>query len=147
MNFNKVILVGRITHDPELKVTQGGTEVVNFQLAVNRQRKDDPADFFRIVCFNKTAEFLSNYVTKGKLLLVEGSLRNNTWQDNSGQKKTSTEIIAMRIALMEKIGDTSSSYSGSGTANDYESTNTGTKNFDDPGNQNIDEYADDDIPF
>lgn len=150
MNFNKVILVGRITHDPELKITQGGTEVVNFQLAVNRQRKDDPADFFRVVCFNKTAEFLNNYVTKGKLLLVEGSLRNNSWQDNSGQKKTSTEIVAMRIVLMERLGE-NSSYSEAGNTDDYQPNNAGNagnnNNFGGSDNQNIDEYGDDDIPF
>ncbi len=104
MNYNKVILVGRITHDPELKATTSGTEIVNFQLAVNRYGKDNKADFFRIVCFGKTAEFVSTYVTKGRLLLVEGSLRNNVWQDNTGQKRSSVEITANRVELMEKRG-------------------------------------------
>ena len=102
MNYNKVILVGRITHDPELKATTSGTEIVNFQLAVNRYGKDNKADFFRVVCFGKTAEFVSTYVIKGRLLLVEGSLRNNAWQDNTGQKRNSIEITASRVELMEK---------------------------------------------
>lgn len=106
MNYNKVILVGRITHDPELRATISGTEVVNFRLAVNRYGKDQQADFFKIVCFGKTAEFVSNYVTKGRLLLVEGSLRNNVWQDNTGQKRSSVEVIANRIEFMEKRGAT-----------------------------------------
>ncbi len=106
MNYNKVILVGRITHDPELRATISGTEVVNFRLAVNRYGKDQQADFFKIVCFGKTAEFVSNYVTKGRLLLVEGSLRNNVWQDNTGQKRSSVEIIANRVEFMEKRGAT-----------------------------------------
>lgn len=106
MNYNKVILVGRITHDPELKATTSGTEIVNFQLAVNRYGKDNKADFFRIVCFGRTAEFVSTYVTKGRLLLVEGSLRNNVWQDNAGQKRNSVEITANRVELMEKRGET-----------------------------------------
>jgi len=108
VNYNKVILVGRITHDPELKVTTSGTEVVNFQLAVNRYGKDQKADFFRIVCFGKTAEFVNNYVTKGRLLLVEGSLRNNVWQDNTGQKRSSIEVMANRVQPMEKHGATPS---------------------------------------
>ncbi len=106
MNYNRVILVGRITHDPELKATTSGTEIVNFQLAVNRYGRDNKADFFRIVCFGKTAEFVSTYVTKGRLLLVEGSLRNNVWQDNTGQKRSSVEITANRVELMEKRGET-----------------------------------------
>jgi single-strand DNA-binding protein len=106
LNYNKVILVGRITHDPELKATTSGTEIVNFQLAVNRYGKDKQADFFRVVCFGRSAEFLSTYVRKGMLLLVEGSLRNNVWEDNMGQKRSSTEIVANRVELMEKRGNT-----------------------------------------
>ena len=106
MNYNRVILVGRITHDPELKATTSGTEIVNFQLAVNRYGKDKQADFFRIVCFGKTAEFMSTYVTKGRLLLVEGKLRNNVWQDNAGQKRNSVEVTANKVELMEKRGET-----------------------------------------
>ena len=104
MNYNKVILVGRITHDPELKATTSGTEIVNFQLAVNRYGKDKQADFFRIVCFGRSAEFGSTYVKKGTLLLVEGSLRNNVWEDSTGQKRSNTEIIANRVEIMEKKG-------------------------------------------
>ncbi|WP_036225952.1 single-stranded DNA-binding protein [Mesoaciditoga lauensis] len=104
MNYNKVILVGRITHDPELKATTSGTEIVNFQLAVNRYGKDKQADFFRIVCFGRSAEFVSTYVKKGTLLLVEGSLRNNVWEDSTGQKRSNTEIIANRVEIMEKKG-------------------------------------------
>ncbi len=104
MNYNKVILVGRITHDPELRATPSGTEVVNFQLAVNRYGRDKQADFFRIACFGRTAEFVSSYVKKGTLLLVEGSLRTNVWQDSAGQKRSTVEINANRVEIMEKKG-------------------------------------------
>jgi len=104
LNYNKVILVGRITHDPELKATTSGTEIVNFQLAVNRYGRDKQADFFRIVCFGKSAEFVSTYVKKGTLLLVEGALRNNVWEDSMGQKRNTMEIIANRVEIMEKKG-------------------------------------------
>ncbi|WP_456400888.1 single-stranded DNA-binding protein [Mesoaciditoga sp.] len=106
MNYNKVILVGRITHEPEMRISQNGTEVVNFQLAVNRYGKDKQADFFRIVCFGKSAEFVSTYVKKGTLLLVDGSLRNNVWEDSTGQKRSNTEIVASRVEIMEKRGST-----------------------------------------
>ncbi len=99
-----MILVGRITHDPELKATTSGTEIVNFQLAVNRYGRDKQADFFRIVCFGKSAEFVSTYVKKGTLLLVEGALRNNVWEDSMGQKRNTMEIIANRVEIMEKKG-------------------------------------------
>ena len=101
MNYNKVILVGRITHDPELKVAND-KEYLDFQFAVNRYGKDNKSDFFKIVCFGKTAEFVSTYVTKGRLLLVEGSLRDNQWTDEQGNKRRSTEIMAHRIQFMEK---------------------------------------------
>ncbi len=104
MNYNKVILVGRITHDPELRATPSGTEVVNFQLAVNRYGKDKQADFFRIACFGRTAQFVNSYVRKGTLLLVEGSLRTNVWQDSTGQKRSTVEINANRVEIMEKKG-------------------------------------------
>ena len=99
--FNKVILVGRITHDPELKIANG-KEYLDFQFAVNRYGKNNGADFFKVVCFGKTAEFIDSYVKKGNLLLVEGSLRDNQWTDEYGQKKRKTEIIAQRIQLLEK---------------------------------------------
>jgi single-strand DNA-binding protein len=103
VNYNRVILVGRITQDPEMKATTGGAEVVNFSLAVNRYSKDQQqADFFRIVCFGKNAEFVKSYVKKGRLLLVEGSLRNNSWQDRDGNKRITTEIIANRVQPLEK---------------------------------------------
>ncbi len=99
--FNKVILVGRITHDPEIKIAND-KQYLDFQLAVNRYGKDDKSDFFKVVCFGKTAEFVDKYVKKGNLMLIEGSLRDNQWTDEYGQKKRKTEIIAQRIQLLEK---------------------------------------------
>ena len=102
--FNKVILVGRITADPTLK-TAGDNEYCGFQIAVNRYKKDE-VDFFKVATFGHTAEFISNYVNKGDLLLVEGRLQNNEWQGQDGVKRRSTEIIANSVQLMRKKNQT-----------------------------------------
>ena len=101
MDFNKVILTGRITADPTLK-TAGDKEYCGFQIAVGRYGKDNGADFFKVSTFGHTAEFISQYVNKGDLLLVEGRLQNNEWEGQDGTKKRSTEIIANSAQLLRK---------------------------------------------
>ncbi len=100
--MNKVQLIGRLTRDPELKYTQS-TEpiaVTRFSVAVNRKYKRDgepDADFFNCITFGKTAEFVSKYFSKGKMMGVAGSIRNNSWTDNNGQKRISTEILVDEV--------------------------------------------------
>ncbi len=98
--FNKVILVGRITADPTLK-TAGDKEYCGFQIAVNRYKKDE-VDFFKVATFGHTAEFISQYVNKGDLLLVDGRLTTNQWQGKDGTQKRSVEIIANGVNLLRK---------------------------------------------
>lgn len=101
-NFNRVILVGRLTKDPELKYTPSGMQVARFSIAVNRVRsKNDEVDFFNIVAFQKLAEICVQYLKKGKLVLVEGriQIRNYTTQD--GQKRTATEIIMENLQMLD----------------------------------------------
>ncbi|MGC8590403.1 single-stranded DNA-binding protein [Athalassotoga sp.] len=95
MNYNRVIMIGRATKEPEAK-----EKVTKFDIAVNRNKEE--TDFFRVSCFDKTAEFANSYVKKGKLLLVEGSLRNNSWTDKEGKQRITTEIIANRVEALEK---------------------------------------------
>lgn len=104
MSYNKVVLVGRITQDPQVKTANSGNEVVSFSLAVDRNysKEDKQTDFFRIVCFGKNAEFVSSYVKKGRLLLIDGSLRNNSWTDKEGKQRITTEIIANVIQPLDK---------------------------------------------
>lgn len=95
--MNKVILTGRLTKDPEAKYTQANQPmaVTQFSVAVNRKFKKDgepDADFFNCVAFGKTAEFISKYFTKGQMIALSGALKNNSWTDNNGQKRISTEI-------------------------------------------------------
>lgn len=103
MAFNKVILIGNLTADPELKQTQNGTSVCSFNVAVNRFSKDpnEPkVDFFTVVAWQAKAEFVSRYFSKGKPILVCGRLENRTWTDKNGNKRISTEIIAEEVSFV-----------------------------------------------
>ncbi len=104
MNYNKVILVGRITQDPQMRTGNSGNEVVTFNIAVDRNysKEDKQTDFFRVVCFGKNAEFVVSYIKKGRLLLVDGSLRNNSWTDKEGKQRVTTEIVASKIQPLDK---------------------------------------------
>lgn len=94
-NFNKVILGGRLTSDPELKTTQSGVQVTSFRLAVNRRGKDgNECDFFSVTAWRKTAEFITQYFRKGSSICVVGSLQNREWTGNDGNKRTVTEVQA-----------------------------------------------------
>ena len=108
--MNKVILLGRLTADPELRYTSGtNIPVCRFRLAVDRPYQmageDRQADFFNIVAWRNTAEFISKYFRKGVRVLVEGSLRNNDYQDSNGIKHYSMEVQAERVYFADgKVG-------------------------------------------
>ena len=95
--MNKVILMGNLTRDVEIKEYANNTTVARAGIAVNRPFKNKEVDFFNLVAFNKTAEFLSKYFAKGSKILVEGYLRTSNYTDKDGNKKTSTEIIIEQI--------------------------------------------------
>lgn len=105
MAFNSIIMIGRLTADPELKVTPSGTNVCSFSIAVDRPRKNGEeavADFFNVVAWRGTAEFVSKYFAKGMAILVRGRLQNRSWTDNNGNKRYATDIIAEEVAFVEK---------------------------------------------
>ena len=102
--MNKVILVGRLTQDPEIRYTQTGKAVASFTLAVNRfvsQGKNE-ADFIPIVVWDKLAEVCGNNVTKGQRLLVEGRLQIRSYEGNDGQKRRVAEVVAINIEFLER---------------------------------------------
>jgi single-strand DNA-binding protein len=102
MALNKVILIGNMTADPEIKQTQSGTSVCSFNIAVNRYSKEPDAkkvDFFTVVAWQQKAEFVSRYFKKGQAILVCGRLENREWTDKQGNKRISTEIIAEEISF------------------------------------------------
>ena len=102
MSLNKVILIGNLTADPELKATPSGTSVCSFNVAINRYSKEPYAkkvDFFTVVAWQQKAEFVSRYFKKGQAIVVCGRLENREWTDKNGNKRISTEIIAEEISF------------------------------------------------
>ena len=96
--LNKIILMGRLTRDPELRRTQSGTAVTSFSLAVDRDYKaqdgEQETDFIDIVAWRSTAEFVSKYFSKGRMAVVDGRLQVRDWKDKDGNKRRSTEVLA-----------------------------------------------------
>lgn len=103
MAFNKVILIGNMTADPELKQTTAGTSVCSFSIAVNRRFKSESGqqevDFINIVAWRQSAEFVSRYFKKGQAILVCGQLQARSWNDNQGNKRTTYEVVADEVAF------------------------------------------------
>ncbi len=106
MNLNKVILIGNLTADPELRSTPSGQPVGNFRMATNRiwvdkntRQKQQEVEYHTVVVWGKLAEIASRFLTKGSLAMVEGRLRTRSWQDTSGNKRFRTEIIAQTLQL------------------------------------------------
>ena len=99
--LNKIILMGRLTRDPELRTTQSGTKVASFALAVERDFKEASGeratDFIDIVAWRSTAEFVSKYFTKGRMAVVEGRLQIRDWTDKDGGKRRSAEVVAENV--------------------------------------------------
>lgn len=104
--LNRVILIGRLTRDPEMRFTQGGVPVVNFTLAVDRnytnQQGERGTDFIRIVAWNKLAETVANYLSKGRLVAVDGRLQVRSYEDREGQKRQSCEVVAETVRFLDK---------------------------------------------
>lgn len=102
ISYNKVILVGRTTRVPEVKMTTGMQKVVNFTLAVDREfGRDSETDFFNCVAFGKTAEIIAAYVRKGDLILVEGRLEIDKWTDREGVNRERTKIVVSKFTFLE----------------------------------------------
>jgi len=107
---NKVILIGRLGADPEVRYTPDGTMVVNFRIATDEIRKDkngerlQKTEWHRIVAFGKLAEICGNYLAKGKLVFIEGRLQTSTWDDKDGNKRSMTEIVAANMKMLDGRG-------------------------------------------
>lgn len=107
-SFNKVILLGNLTRDPEVRYTPGGTAVASFAIAVNRKYKQgeetkDEVSYIDIVVFGKTAENCGQYLNKGDAILVDGRLQQRRWDDKeTGQKRSKVEVVAQTVNFMPK---------------------------------------------
>ena len=115
---NKVILIGNLGRDPELRYTASGTAVANFTLATHRTYKDrdgnrqEETEWHRIVAWARTAEIVNQYCQKGKQVYIEGRIQTRQWEDREGQTKYTTEIIVENLQLLGSRGD--SDFGGGG---------------------------------
>lgn len=106
MSVNKVIILGRLGQDPELKYTPGGMAVCNFTVATSESwadkagQKQERTEWHRIVVWGKLAELCNQYLTKGRQAFIEGSLQTRSWDDKSGQKRYTTEIVAKTVQFI-----------------------------------------------
>lgn len=151
-NFNKVILGGRLTGDPELKQTQNGVAVVSFSIAVNRRftQKDSQspqADFFNVTAWRATAEFISRYFKKGSSICVVGTIQNRTWTDQQGQKRYATDIVADEAMFVDSRGESGGSDGShaSYTPDAYSTPSFSSNNDSAPKFEEL--KTDDDLPF
>jgi single-strand DNA-binding protein len=147
---NKVFLLGNVGKDPEIRSTAGGMTIASFSLATADRKKEgtgwvDTTEWHNIVCFQRTAEVVRDYVKKGSQILVEGKITNRSWDDKeSGQKRYKTEILVNELTLLGgKSGgeSTGGGYSKSNTASYDQRTPASQPDYADTG------ITDDDIPF
>ena len=105
MGVNKVILVGNLGANPEMRFTQGGQAVANLRIATTERwtdkngQKQEATEWHRVVVWGKQAEIMGQYLTKGRQVYIEGKIRTRQWQDQQGQKRYSTEVVAQNIQM------------------------------------------------
>ncbi len=152
-SFNKVVLVGNLTADPELKQTTSGVSVCRFSIAVQRRfgRNDQgqtPVDFFNIVAWRQSAEFVARYFKKGRAILVCGQIQNDNWTDNQGVKRYSTSIVADEVNFVDSNRDGNGAVAGNSTDNQYTPDSYGTPTYTNGAAANFEEITNDDnLPF
>ena len=144
-NINRVVLVGNLTRDPELRHTPGGTPVCSLRIAVNSRRKDesgqwiDKPNYFSISVFGNQAESSAQYLSKGRPVAIDGRLDWREWQAQDGSKREAVEIVAESVQFLGGRGDGEGGSFGGG--NQFVPAGAGAENADFPS------AADDDIPF
>ena len=107
-NINKVVLAGRLTADVELKKTTSGVSVCSFSIAVNRKTSKDQeqqTDFINCVAWRQTAEFISNYFKKGSSICITGTIQVRSWNDQNGNKRQTTEVVADEAYFVDSKSD------------------------------------------
>jgi single-strand DNA-binding protein len=140
-DINKVVLIGRLTKDPELKYTQNGSAVSNFSIANNRSytvggEKKEMTSFFNCIAWGKSGEVIVQYCKKGQRIAIEGRLQQRSWEDQSGGKRSVVEIVVENFQFLSAKGQAPEVADRQEPAPDYES----------PGGADA-SITDDDIPF
>lgn len=157
--INKVILVGNVGVDPDVRYLPNGNAVTTLSLATSEAWKDkvsgekqERTEWHRVVCFNRLGEIAGQYVRKGSKLYIEGSLRTRKWQDQQGQDKYTTEIVANELQMLDSKGMGGGDYDNMPQAN-YASNNTNNANRQATNSaanlvpQDAFDQLDDDVPF
>ncbi|HEY8341958.1 MAG TPA: single-stranded DNA-binding protein [Calditerricola sp.] len=148
--LNRVILIGRLTHDPELRYTPNGVAVASFSLAVNRpftnQQGERETDFIDIVVWRQLAETCAQYLRKGRLVAVEGRLQIRTFENQEGRRVKVAEVVADNVRFLES----SAAAQASRTDDSFEAPERRPARFDDDpfaGDSQPIDISDDDLPF
>ncbi len=153
---NKVILIGNLGNDPEVRYTAGGAAVANISIATTESWKDkesgeqqEKTEWHRVVFFNRLAEIVAEYLKKGSQIYVEGRLQTRKWQDKEGNDKYSTEIVANEMQMLggRGGGGGGSSSSSEGGGKSAPASESRGKDKDKSKSKADDEFVDDDIPF
>jgi single-strand DNA-binding protein len=117
VNFNRVVLGGNLTRDPELRFTQAGVPVCSFGIAVNRVRsRNEEVDFFDVSAWRELGQTVANYKKKGDPILVEGRLQYRTWEAQDGSKRSKVDVVADNVQFLGRAGDTGEDGEGRRTA-------------------------------
>ena len=153
-DLNKVILMGHMTADPELKQTTSGISVCSFSIGVNRrysraEQGQQSVDFINIVSWRQQAEFVSRYFKKGSSIIVCGSLQTRNWTDNQGQKRYVTEVVADEVSFgAPAAASQNASFEEKPAAQSYTPTAYGAPTFDSTPSANFEEIpGDESLPF
>lgn len=109
MSINRVVLIGRLTRDPELRNTTTGKQVVNFSIAVDDRFNKDNTNFFNVSAWGSTADFVAKYLTKGRLIAVDGRLQQRKYTTQDGQNRDVVEIVADNVQGLDRPRDDASS--------------------------------------
>lgn len=145
--LNRVILIGRLTRDPELKYTPSGVAVCNFTLAVNRKFNRDDTDFIDIVVWRGLAENCANYLNKGRLAAVEGRLQIRSYETQEGQKRKVAEVVADDVRFLDRGGSGSSGASSKSTETNNNSWNDLGREVNLEDIDIVDSSEEDEVPF
>ncbi len=154
VSFNRVVLAGNLTRDPELRFTQSGVPVANFGLAVNRVRsKNEEVDFFDVTAWRELGETVTNYKKKGDPILVEGRLQYRTWESSDGSKRNKVDIVADNIQFLGSgVGKSDENGGNGGSGSGASRGSAGSRAGNEVGSgrrggPDVDEETYDDIPF
>ncbi|RWZ78443.1 MAG: single-stranded DNA-binding protein [Candidatus Microsaccharimonas sossegonensis] len=124
-SINQVILMGRLTRDPEQRTTTGGKTIANFSIAVDRGGDSDAADFFEITAWEKLGDLVIQYLRKGRRVLVQGRLRQDSWDDKeTGKKRSRVEVTATDVTFLDGPSDGQGNGNGGSSAPRADSSNS-----------------------